>query len=319
MKSDLTLTLGDFTFSNLEIPASISIGGEQVLAIHKLIGGARIIDAMGRDDKPLEWGGMLLGSSALSRARYLDGLRIAGKVLALKWHEMSYNVVIQSFSADFEAFYKLPYKITCVVVQDLTTPINTLAIDSVTSLVSNDMTTANAIGANVGNSALTAKLSSLQSAIKSISDFAKATQAQINSVLQPLADARAQVKVLVASVGNVVQNVTTLGGILPNNPVALSASKLLNQVTAMTQLPQLYNLDSVLGRMNSNIGTIGGGTSTTTVAGGNLYSVASKVYGDPMAWTTIAKANKLKDPQLTGVNTLIIPKTPDTNGGIFKG
>ena len=72
-----------------------------------------------------------------------------------------------------------------------------------------------------------------------------------------------------------------------------------------------------LGRMGGNLGTIGKGTNSVTQAGGNLYGIAAKAYGDATAWTTLAKANKLSDPQLTGVNTITIPDAPDGAGGVF--
>jgi hypothetical protein len=88
--------------------------------------------------------------------------------------------------------------------------------------------------------------------------------------------------VLIASVNNTVGNVTTLGGVLPNNPVAKSAAGLLGQVNAMTQLPQLLNLNNVLGRMGTNLGTITSGSSTVTQAGGNLYTLARR--SSAMRW-----------------------------------
>ena len=143
-------------------------------------------------------------------------------------------------------------------------------------------------------------------------------QSTINTVLAPLAAVQARVNILIGSVGGVLNNVTTLGGILPNNPIAQQSASMTQQIAAMTQLPQLYNLQSVLGRMSGNLGSIGKGSNTVTQAGGNLFTVASQQYGDPMAWTTIAKANKLTDPKLSGVNTLVVPAVPDNTGGILR-
>ena len=56
-----TVTLGGFAFQDFEVPERIPAGGEQMLAIHKLVGGRRVIDAMGRDDAALEWSGYFLG------------------------------------------------------------------------------------------------------------------------------------------------------------------------------------------------------------------------------------------------------------------
>lgn len=318
MAPDTILTLGDFEFSRLEIPEKIPFGGEQRLVVHELVGGIRVIDAMGRNDAPIEWGGLFQGDTALARARYLDGLRIAGQSLVLTWDELIYEVVISSFKAEFERFYQIPYRISCTVLQDLSSPVTSIADPGIDDLIAEDMNSANGLGDLIGDGPLSGLLGALDSAISTVSSFATAVQSTINGVLAPLAAVQARVGLLISSVGNTVSNVATLGGILPNNPIAQQAAKLTGQVTAMTQLPQLYNLQSVLGRMGGNLGTIGKGVNTVTQAGGNLYSMAANAYNDATAWTTLAKANKLSDPQLIGINTLVIPSVPDNSGGVMS-
>ena len=44
-----------------------------------------------------------------------------------------------------------------------------------------------------------------------------------------------------------------------------------------------------------------------TVAGGDLFRVAMQELGDARQWWRLAQANGLKDPQLYGVVTLLIP------------
>ncbi len=318
MKPDTVVKLGDFAFSRYEIPEKINFGGDQILVVHQLVGGRRVIDAMGRSDAPLEWSGLFQGQTASARARYLDGLRIAGKELELSWGDFRYRVVIASFHAEYERFYQIPYRISLTVAEDKSKPVTQLASAGIDTMITADMSTANALGTSIGNTLLSGKLSALSSAISTVSSFANAAKSTLNSVLTPLADAQAQVKTLIASAGNTVASVTTLGGILPNNPIATSAAKLTNQVSAMTQLPQLYNLQSVLGRMGSNIGTIGTGSNTVTQAGGNLYTLAAKAYGSASSWTTLAKANNTTDPKLSGVNTITVPATADNSGGVLN-
>lgn len=54
-----------------------------------------------------------------------------------------------------------------------------------------------------------------------------------------------------------------------------------------------------------------------TVAGGNLFALAAQYLGDATQWIRIAQANQLSDPQLEGVNTLVIPPVdPAAGGGI---
>ena len=318
MAPDTILTLGDFEFGRFEVPEKIGFGGDQALVAHKLVGGTRVIDAMGRDDAPLEWSGIFLGANALVRARHIDQMRVAGLPLTLSWSEFSYTVVIQSFRADFQRFYEMPYHISCLVVADLTAPVTASGTESVDDALNEDMATADTLVAGIGDTQLSGLMETLDSAIRNVSSFANAVQSTINSVLAPLAAVQARVNILIGSSAAVINNVTTLGGILPNNPIAQQASSMTQQVAAMTQLPQLYNLQSVLGRMGGNLGSIGRSTNTTTQAGGNLFAVASQQYGDATNWTTLAKANKLTDPQLAGVNTLIIPAVPDNSGGVLN-
>jgi nucleoid-associated protein YgaU len=41
-------------------------------------------------------------------------------------------------------------------------------------------------------------------------------------------------------------------------------------------------------------------------------------YGDPTAWTTIAKANGLTDPVINGVQTILVPPLPGSSGGVLS-
>lgn len=49
------------------------------------------------------------------------------------------------------------------------------------------------------------------------------------------------------------------------------------------------------------------GIRKITVAGGNLFQIASQYLGDWSQWSRIADLNGLSDFLLTGVTTLLIP------------
>ena len=56
---------------------------------------------------------------------------------------------------------------------------------------------------------------------------------------------------------------------------------------------------------------------TITTAGGNLFRIAAEELGDATQWIRIAQLNRLTDPMLSGVVTLLIPDlNPDAGGGI---
>lgn len=318
MNADTILSLGDVFFSRYEVPEKITIGGTQALVVHELIGGTRIVDAMGRKDMPLEWHGLFLGDNALDRARLLNNMRINGKMLELNFFEFKYNVVIEKFEADFERFYRIPFSISCVVVEDRTRPITSVDILSFDETINADLAAADAGVVLIGDSSLSSLMTTLDTAIAAISDVAKAAQSQINSILIPLAAVQARVAILIASTSNVLQNITTLGGILPNNPVANQVTAITNQIAASVSLPQLYNLQGVLGRLSNNLINLSSTGKVLSVAGGDLYHVAQTAYNDATAWTTIANANKISDPVIAGVKTLTIPTVPDGNAGVLR-
>jgi len=327
--SNITLTLGDFEFADVEIPESIQFGGRQNLAVHDLIGGVRIVDSMGAFSEPLQWSGMFRGPEALARARYLDAKRAEGRQLTLTWSEFRYQVIIREFRATFERSYQLPYSIALEVVQDEAQPQTTLVPNSVDALIGYDsitledtmasLETLPAIDAGpVTTGTLASAFGTLQQSIKKVSTFATATQSQLNSVLQPLAAFRSQVKSLTAAVNNTLANATTLGGVLPNNPVSQQVSRLSKQVAAAQQYPLLAKLDSTAGRIGVNAQASYKTDKRITLAGGDLFTVAAQEYGDPLAWTVIAKANGLSDPHLVGINTLVIPPAPAKGTGVLE-
>lgn len=186
-----TLSLGDFTFSNLEIPESINFGGTQDLAVQQQVGGMRQVNAMGRNDADITWSGIFKGFTALYRARYLDGLRAAGKPLTLSYSQFLYSVVIKEFHANFQQnSYRMPYSITVTVVQDLTTPILFNVPDTILTAVQDALIEALALADLIANPSFSSAIAVLAVAVNGIGSFAAATQAQITSVLSAISGAQ---------------------------------------------------------------------------------------------------------------------------------
>lgn len=91
---------------------------------------------------------------------------------------------------------------------------------------------------------------------------------------------------------------------LDNNSIALD----------MQELANLYQLQAILNAMLDNLILISEGASgeKIVVSNANLYQLAAKYYNDPLQWTTIAQANGLDDPVVTGgqlINVIV------NNGG----
>jgi nucleoid-associated protein YgaU len=114
---------------------------------------------------------------------------------------------------------------------------------------------------------------------------------------------------VIAQVGASVSDITSLGGLLPGNPIAQAANNVLRQGAALTQLAPLYQMQSVLERMQKNVlaGPLANGTSSMTTSNTTLQRVAADSYGDQSRWTEIAAANNIQDPMLGEIQTIKIP------------
>lgn len=164
--------------------------------------------------------------------------------------------MIRSFKADFRAPYRIPYRITCEVLSDDTLPVADPPEYSTTKIVRADSATAIDKATKIGDTELSGIVSTLDKAIKSVSDFAKATQAEINKVTTPLRAAQERVRLLIASTTTTLRSASTFGGLLPNNPVAQGANRLANQISASTRGATLGELNGVLGRIGNNSAAI---------------------------------------------------------------
>ncbi|HZO21025.1 MAG TPA: hypothetical protein VFB37_00890, partial [Steroidobacteraceae bacterium] len=293
-------------------------GGSQRLVVHEQIGGARVLDAMGRSDRALEWSGLFSGPDASQRAQFLDSLRVSGAQQSLTWAQFSYLVVVREFTATYQRFYRIPYHIVCEVVLDQSKPVTSAPPTAVDDALLDDQAAADALAGAIGDGLLSSLMSGLDTAIAAVSTFANAAQSTINSVLQPLAAVQARVSTLIGISSNALANVTTFGGVLPGTPPALVAGKLTDQTVNMVQATNLFQMRNLLGRMDANLIAINVPQKTVATAGGNLFRIAQNQYGDAIAWTALARANGLTDPFVQGSALLAVPPSPDKLGGVLN-
>lgn len=327
---------GVFTFTGAEVPEEIAFGGAQLLDVEKMIGGRRVVNAMGADDMPLEWSGLFLYSSALQRARFLDSVRREGLLCTLSWDSLLYWVTIAEFRANYKYPFKIPYSIRFEVVQDLTATVDSVPAITPAQSLATDMARMNTLSNCIGDSTLNGLAGNLQSAmsavtsavqpiangLKAVTSFVagvancadqvvKAVESSVASMVAPLAAVAAHVQSLIA---NAEQTMATGSGVLPGLPASTVIYSALAQTNAAVQLPELYELQSICTRMQVNLPLVSTPTSaqTMTVGGGDLYTIASQQYGDATAWDTIAAANPQLggDPQITGIQTITVPPAP---------
>ena len=316
MTPDTKLVLGDFTFAGFEIPASLEGGGKQRLVVHELVGGTRIVDAMGRSEAPLAWSGYMRGAGAIRRAQYLDYLRAKGAQLTLTWSQYRYQVVIESFTWNYSKFYELTYQISCTVVADQTTTPTSVPATPIDIAMSSDNLVANTLVATVGDSQLTQLMGTLNTAIGNVLTFVNLTQSAIALIKQPMQSVQARVAALLGLADASISQVPGFAGVSAGLQAAVLATSLAGILSSTNTESSLLGLGSVLGRMSANL-SVANSSQTVPFAGGNLYSISDAHYGDASAWTGIAKANGLTDPNLRGTGTLVIPASPDNAGGVL--
>lgn len=334
--SGVVLTLDGFVFKDFEVPEAISFGGSQSLSIKRLIGGERVIDAMGSDDRPLEWSGRFRGSDAVSRALQLDAKRRAGRAVSLTWGELSFQVIVARFEPVYQQAFEVPYSISCEIVPaPLASSVN--ADVGVDQMVKGDLDKITALAARISTAAMDVRtvlirvnnlitlpgralsdlVGAFSDAIGLVPNFAASTRASLAPVFTALTSLREGVGGYLEAADETLGPTLNIGGIDPGAPAAQLVPALLAQASAMSQASDLQDLDSYLGRIQTNLDAIGASGSRVLMAGGDLYRVAADTYGSAAEWVSIARVNGLTDPEIQGFQTILVPPTPSKRDGVL--
>ena len=238
-----TLRLGGVAFRRFEIPEAINFGGKQALVTHKLPGGERVIDAMGRDDDDITWSGRFRGNTAVSRARAVDRLRIAGTPVTLTWGDFRYTVLVESFKADFRRAYEIDYTVACVVLKGATASFfDPLGLSSLLNI---DLGAITALSDTLNLPAVTAAVNSVQSTLNEAGAFTALAAPVAAGLTSALGGAQGAVGSAIAALDGIP---TPDAG----NPLAFAGS-LVAQASAFGQLADLHQLSGTLGRMAKSL------------------------------------------------------------------
>jgi hypothetical protein len=151
--SNVVVTLGGVPFRDFEVPEKISFGGAQRVAVNRLIGGGRVVNALGEDDGEIHFGGVFSGDDAAARAQLLDAARTLGTAIPLAWGRFFYMVVLAEFAAEYTKPWWIPFAVRCVVATD---PVAALAglVTPVADLIGNDIAAAASLSVQAGISLL---------------------------------------------------------------------------------------------------------------------------------------------------------------------
>jgi hypothetical protein len=252
----VVLTLGSIVFQDFEIPQEMPFGGSHMLVVKKLVGGDRVIDAMGRDDAEKAWSGRFRGSLAEGKARTLDQLRIGGQQQLLTWSSLRYLVVIDKFEARFQSPMEIPYSISCTVIQDLSAQILPIAPTADASIFG-DIAGAGTLASQINVPAIVASVAQVASAANAIAKFSGASPSQVASVQTSIQTALAATATQQTVLNAAVAPSGSVAGVVGGGAPAALAASLSGQNAAFGQLAQLYNLQALLGRTAINVANAG--------------------------------------------------------------
>ena len=141
-----TLVLGNLVFDEWSTPHEMPFGGAQALSVHRLPGGARVVDTLGPDESDIRFTGVMYENNAIGVAEALDALRLNGAQVPLTFAGRFYLVIVAKTKVDIKRFPQLvAYDVSCVVTKNnMAGPLSS-ATTTITSLVSADLATAMSI------------------------------------------------------------------------------------------------------------------------------------------------------------------------------
>jgi hypothetical protein len=260
----IVLTLGGVVFTDFEVPERINAGGKQMLVVHKLPGGSRVVDAMGPDNDSIRWSGRFRGSNAEERAGLLEFMWRAGQQILLTYSLRRYQVVIDSFEADFHQTYEIPYSIACTVVLDETAAIASAAVGFVESMAA-DLVSAVGLSGVIPNAAINTAVtgvatafSNYQAGVPNTTNALAASTAAaegplVSSLQGSISGAQSATQ---ANIATTTAGINTTPVVAGGSPAAMAGS-LSGAASGFGQLSNLYQLNSTLSRMNVNTTNIG--------------------------------------------------------------
>lgn len=135
-------TLGGITFSDWETPTRLALPSGHKLNKHMLIGGQRVIDAMGYDPEPMRWSARSRTPASAGQMAALKAMCDAGQTVTLTWNTYSYQVIIEKCGPVYRTPIEWEYTVTCEIVSDSSGTSLGGAVSSLDSLIGGDLSTA---------------------------------------------------------------------------------------------------------------------------------------------------------------------------------
>lgn len=253
MKPDTKVVLGDIEFTYLEVPERIPVGGAQVIGCQEHLGGIRVMQSFGFVPADVKWSGRFQGEWAAERAKHLKYLTALGLPQVLTFDFYRFIVVIETFDADHERYYQLPYSISCKVLQDLTTPIPEVIQPAVDAAITSDFTIAQTLSTQFAQTGIPAALEGVQGTLSTITSFTGTSIPVLNKLQSKISIAQGATRGAVAAGDSVLAASQTVGNVIAGAPLVDNVKNFTGQVSQMQSSVNLLQISGALGRMSTNV------------------------------------------------------------------
>lgn len=241
------IILGEVEFQDFEVPATISLPVKQAATIHKLIGGDRVVDAMGPDYGDIAWSGTMLGATSTYRAQALKALVDTAQPVSLTWGQWSFTVFAAACNFSFR-FSQIAYSLRCTIIRDDSAAQDQASPD-LTGSVAADLGAAFA----ASTTTMQAALSAAQSVVIGLSPIIPGSSA-VASALGAINTAQGVVGTTTGTAITALNGISSRAGApgAPNAPVA-SMADLGVVATQSGPLAQGISALAYLGRAAANL------------------------------------------------------------------
>ncbi|MBS1050463.1 hypothetical protein [Gluconobacter japonicus] len=244
-----TVKLGSVTLTGPEVPDGLRAGGEQVLVIHRLPGGDKVIDNGGNDPYRLSLTGRFQGTNALTRAQSIDTMRLAAKAVTFAAAGSSWQVLIRSYAYTYaQKGAVIQYELELEVIPSSTSATAT-GTSALSSLVGSGVTGA--------LSTVTSTIADVSSVASTITSTAQNVIGQITPIANMIGVGGPLAKAQDALTS--VSGMATTGENLANLPAALSGT-----ITGLQST--VGQLGSVVSQAGENLESIGTGNAASLLA-----------------------------------------------------
>ena len=249
---------------------------------------------------------LIRGDSAVNRARQLDAMRQSGAKQVITWADFVYTVVVQNFEADFtKQGYRIPYRISCLVIPQPKPPTKPGLFDSVV----NDLS--NAVGLDGLAATAQQAITYAQAALPVVGVITGGGSAFINlstTVGQASGVVGGLTSLSDSQVGGLATAANAIGKVIPGGD-ALTAVASLQSAASSTPVASGKCAGCQLYRAYCRKFEGGTAMKTIVVSGADvsLFHIAARELLDATQWIRIAEANSIDDPMITSSTTLIIP------------